>query len=103
MVGARSRARSDHGQVTAAGLRTARADRMAAAMLGQAPDRRADFEAGFERPSVMPADPALVMEHRFEREFVRAKRAAGVGWFNIANMTGKTVCYLKGLYGEAGK
>lgn len=54
----------------------------------------------YQRPAVMPEDPAKVACDRAERQFVRAKRAAGVGWQNIALMTGRTVEGLKRDYGS---
>jgi hypothetical protein len=53
----------------------------------------------YERPAVMPDDPATVAGERAERAFVEAKRAAGVSWFNLAVMTGRTVADLKRKYG----
>jgi len=67
------------------------------------PRRWAEATVASERPAIMPPDPAIVSEQRFEREFVREKRAARVSWFNIAKMTGKTVPYLQGVYGGPGK
>lgn len=46
---------------------------------------------GFERPAVMPECPAEAVGKRLERQFVRERRAARVGWFNLAKMTGRTV------------
>lgn len=65
--------------------------------------RRAETARAAERAAVITPGPALLAEKHHERMFVRGKRAAGVSWFNIANMMGKTVPYLKGLYGEAGQ
>jgi len=55
--------------------------------------------AAFQPPTVKPEDPAMIAGARAEREFVRAKRAAGVSWFNLARMTGRTVEDLKRAYG----
>tara|TARA_R110002124_G_scaffold173690_5_gene341346 strand:- start:12803 stop:13165 length:363 start_codon:yes stop_codon:yes gene_type:complete len=94
--------RMARGEEAIAEVRMARAERMAAAVAGRpvpaAPVRMAD---GYERPAVMPADPADVAADRFEREFVRAQRGRNVSWFNIANMTGRTVPYLRALYDDA--
>lgn len=42
---------------------------------------------GFERPAVMPPCPAEVAARVYERALL----GAGVGWFNLAKMTGRTV------------
>lgn len=65
------------------------------------PRRWTDATVASERPAVMPADPALVMEARFEKAFVMARRPC-VSWFNLARMTGKTAPYLKAKYGDEG-
>ncbi len=59
-------------------------------------DRSSDV---YERPAVMPDDPATLAGERAERRFVEAKRDAGVSWFNLAIMTGKTGAELKRKYG----
>lgn len=87
--------KSDHGRSTARGLAIAR-------QLGLPAERAVrSSQTAKARPSTLPPDPAIVSEQRHEREFVAAKRRAGVSWFNIAKMTGKTVPYLQGLYGGA--
>lgn len=57
---------------------------------------------GHERPAVITPDPALLSEKHYERQFVMERRAKGVSWFNISMMTGKTVPYLRDLYGGTG-
>ena len=59
-------------------------------------DRDSD---AYERPAVMPDDPATVAGERAERKFVEERRARRVSWFNLAAMTGKTVAELKRKYG----
>ncbi len=73
----------------------------AALMAGEAVPSSGRLGDGYERPAVIPPDPADVAADRFEREFVRAQRGRNVSWFNIANMTGRTVPYLKALYDDA--
>lgn len=52
--------------------------------------RRADeIATAYERPAVMPADPARVAGEKFESRFVEDKRRAGVSWSNIARMLGR--------------
>ena len=53
----------------------------------------------YQRPAVMPEDPANLACERAESRFVDAKRRAGVSWFNIARMTGRTVEELKRDHG----
>ena len=53
----------------------------------------------YERPAVMPDDPATVAGARAARAFVEERRARGVSWFNLAAMTGKTVAELTRKYG----
>ena len=66
---------------------------------GKGQARRQQGSDVYERPAVMPDDPATVAGERAERLFVEARRAAGVSWFNLAIMTGKTVADLKRKYG----
>ena len=93
--------RTDHGRATSDGKRLARLRRAAGEASSDA--RRADLEefgGGYERPKVMPADPAMVAEKNYEKQFVRQQRTRKVSWFNIAKMTGRTAPYLQALYGE---
>lgn len=53
---------------------------------------------GFERPAVMPPDPAVAAHGQWELDFVRRKRAARVSWANIARMTGKAESALRRAY-----
>lgn len=53
----------------------------------------------YQRPAVMPEDEAKLAGARAEAAFVRSKRRAGVSWFNIARMTGRTVQDLKRDHG----
>jgi hypothetical protein len=67
-------------------------------------DRRRDDDRNwaspaYQRPAVMPEDPAKIACARAERMFVEGKRRAGVSWFNIARMTGRTVAELQRDYG----
>lgn len=59
-------------------------------------DRSSDL---YEKPAVMPDDPATVAGERAERQFVQERRARNVSWANLAIMTGKTVADLKRRYG----
>lgn len=52
----------------------------------------------YEKPAVMPDDPAEVAGRVAERRFVMERRHRGVGWFNLANMTGRTVHDLRRDY-----
>ena len=90
----------DHGRVTAAGIRSARAERMARALAGEAVQSSGRLGDGYERPAVIPPDPADVAPDRYERDFVRAQRARSVSWFNIARMTGHTVPWLRAAYDD---
>ncbi len=53
----------------------------------------------FQRPALMPEDPARLAGDRAEAAFVAAKRRAGVSWFNLMRMTGRTVEDLKRVHG----
>ena len=43
----------------------------------------------YDRPAVMPVDPAEIARACHERRFVSEKRRAGVSWANIARMLGR--------------
>ncbi|ADK99403.1 hypothetical protein [Brevundimonas subvibrioides] len=45
----------------------------------------------YERPEVMPPDPAVLSEERHERTFVRQQRARDVSWQNIAQQLQRCV------------
>lgn len=92
-----SRDREEHARRVREGIARARVLRQGE---GAGTPRRSQASEVYERPAVMPRDPALVMEERFERDFVKAQRARGVSWFNIAKMTRRTAPYLKALYGD---
>jgi len=55
----------------------------------------------YQRPAVMPEDPAKVAGERAERRFVEAKRKAGVSWQNIARMLGRCEARLRQRYGDS--
>lgn len=61
--------------------------------------RAAAPERGYEPPAVIPADPAVLSEKSYERNFVRSKRALRISWQNIARMLGKCEAQLRGEYG----
>lgn len=61
--------------------------------------RAAAPERGYEPPAVIPADPAVLSEKSYERNFVRSKRALRISWQNIALMLGKCELQLRGEYG----
>ena len=63
--------------------------------------RAAAPERGYEPPAVIPADPAVLSEKSYERNFVRSKRAQRISWQNIARMLGKCEAQLRGEYGGA--
>jgi len=56
----------------------------------------------YERPAVMPEDPAVVAGADYERAFVQTKRRRGVSWANIARMLGKAEGQLRRSYGGGG-
>ncbi len=60
--------------------------------------RAAAPERGYEPPAVIPADPAVLSEKSYERNFVRSKRALRISWQNIALMLGKCEAQLRGEY-----
>lgn len=92
-----SRYGPDHGRLVREGRDRARVLRERD---GAGTPRRIQGAEIHERPAVMPRDPAIVSEERYERQFVEGQRAKGVSWFNIAKMTGKTAPYLRGVYGD---
>ena len=52
----------------------------------------------YQRPAVMPDDPAMVAGQRWEANFVLVKRKARVSWQNIARMLGRSVASLRAEY-----
>ncbi|MDP3405063.1 MAG: hypothetical protein Q8S03_10265 [Brevundimonas sp.] len=55
----------------------------------------------FQRPAVMPDDPADVAAVRFEERLVKVSRSGDrkVSWANLARMTGRSAEALKAKYG----
>ena len=52
----------------------------------------------YERPAVMPEDPAVVAGARYEATFVRDGRARGVSWFHLSRQLGCTEPQLRERY-----
>lgn len=60
----------------------------------------AEVSGGYDRPAMMPDDPADVASRRFETGFVCERRSHGVSWANIARMLGKAESDLRRDYGS---